>query len=499
MKKYLYLILFFLVCVPAIAGTINSYTLKSPPDDADTIVIYDSDDGSTKKIQVGDISGSGGGTDSGWTDGGTNVYTTLTTDNVAIGTTTPNSASLEIVKQGTTKPLKISSSATADGDYLTITSAGGIGIGTTSPSAMNSNYVFLVNKDSNGSRTVAINNPNTGTSAQSRFEVKTSDSNGEMINFPTNFTTAAWAGRTMLFGETGNGAAVGVATGNIKFFTGSTIERMNIDSTGNVGIGSTNPTQKLDVNGTVNATAFVGDGSGLTGLSAGGGWTDGGTNVYVTTTTDNVGIGTTDTSFATLNVGSQNITSGAIPTRINLGADFSSTAGSNLKLKIYDAGAQDYGFGVSSGRMDYVVNATSDDHAFYGGTQLLALIKGNGNVGIGTATVTGRFQVFPSTTSLQTVTAGATITANGCGTIKRLISASSVTTDTTNTFTAPATTQAGCCMFIVNQNASDTITLDNNTNFKANGGADVVLGSYDTATVCSDGTAWYQQGATGNN
>ena len=56
MKKYLYLILFFLVCVPAIAGTINSYTLKSPPDDADTIVIYDSDDGSTKKIEVGDIS-----------------------------------------------------------------------------------------------------------------------------------------------------------------------------------------------------------------------------------------------------------------------------------------------------------------------------------------------------------------------------------------------------------------------------------------------------------
>ena len=58
MKKYLYLILFFLVCVPAIAGTINSYTLKSPPDSADTVVIYDSDDGSTKKAQIGDISGS---------------------------------------------------------------------------------------------------------------------------------------------------------------------------------------------------------------------------------------------------------------------------------------------------------------------------------------------------------------------------------------------------------------------------------------------------------
>ncbi len=125
MKKYLYLILFFLVCVPAIAGTINSYTLKSPPDDADTIVIYDSDDGSTKKIEVGDISGSGAGINwdsypdltaltsaqeflvnntgtsssinwevvqtqlpsTGWTDSGTIVYPTTSTDNVGIGTT----------------------------------------------------------------------------------------------------------------------------------------------------------------------------------------------------------------------------------------------------------------------------------------------------------------------------------------------------------------------------------------------------------------------------
>lgn len=90
MKKYLYLILFFLVCVPAIAGTIDSYTLKSPPDDADLFVIRDSDDGSTKKVQIGDISG-GASSAAGWTDAGTNVHNTSTSDNVAIGTTTPTS------------------------------------------------------------------------------------------------------------------------------------------------------------------------------------------------------------------------------------------------------------------------------------------------------------------------------------------------------------------------------------------------------------------------
>lgn len=61
---------------------------------------------------------------------------------------------------------------------------------------------------------------------------------------------------------------------------------------GNVGVGSLTPGTKVDVNGTVRATAFSGNGAAITGITSGG-FTDDGTVVRLTTVTDNVGIGTT--------------------------------------------------------------------------------------------------------------------------------------------------------------------------------------------------------------
>ncbi|NEO60381.1 MAG: hypothetical protein F6J98_08070, partial [Moorea sp. SIO4G2] len=80
---------------------------------------------------------------------------------------------------------------------------------------------------------------------------------------------------------------------------------------GNVGIGKNNPTEKLEVAGTVKATRFEGDGSGLTGIGAGK-WSDGGSNgIYYNH--GNVGIGTNST-YAELTVnGSIGFANGTAP------------------------------------------------------------------------------------------------------------------------------------------------------------------------------------------
>jgi len=73
---------------------------------------------------------------------------------------------------------------------------------------------------------------------------------------------------------------------------------------GNIGVGTSTPYHKIDAVGDVSASGYV---RGTTGLclagdcrtswptgGTSGGWTDGGTAVYLTTATDNVGLGTTN-------------------------------------------------------------------------------------------------------------------------------------------------------------------------------------------------------------
>jgi len=152
---------------------------------------------------------------------------------------------------------------------------------------------------------------------------------GTVAAFQQNNITTDWSRISIIAGNTGAslidfGDADKQDPGSIKFdhtdnyfafFTNNTDERMRITSSGNVGIMVTDPDEVLEVNGAIHigytsnsntgairwdngASHFQGyNGSAWVNLDAqpsgsAGGWTDDGTDVRLTTVSDNVGIGT---------------------------------------------------------------------------------------------------------------------------------------------------------------------------------------------------------------
>jgi hypothetical protein len=135
----------------------------------------------------------------------------------------------------------ISGDLTVDTNTLYVNSTNNrVGIGTSSPS-----YTLDVLSSSTGAWEVArIRNDTGGDGAFLRFQHANSPTSGYDIG------------------------PVGGADAFVFRRDGS--EQIRIDSTGSVGIGTTNPSTALDVNGTVTATAFSGDGSQLTNLPSSG-------------------------------------------------------------------------------------------------------------------------------------------------------------------------------------------------------------------------------------
>jgi hypothetical protein len=201
--------------------------------------------------------------------------------------------------------------------------------------------------------------------------------------------------------------------------------RMYINDTGNIGIGTTNPVQLLDINGSMvlsnlsssrlllgNATIgsarlnirdlnqnliefqyltnTVGNITCLTsgsGLLLNGG---GGSSQLVLASTGNVGINSTRPN-ASLEINTSN-TFGQLYVGNNI---------QNRKIVLWDNTGnshQYFGLGVNDATLRYQINGQSDSHIFYAGTNSttsneLMRITGTGNVGIGATSPSYKLQV----------------------------------------------------------------------------------------------------------
>lgn len=146
-----------------------------------------------------------------------------------------------------------STSNATKGNILINPNGGSVGIGESAPGVSN---VLMVRKDHDEATRIVVKNMTDGVNSRSQVQL---NNNNLLLNVQVNAPTfsgapltggAAGAGIWTPSATTG-GMAIGTTVGSLRFLSGFT-ERMRIEQTGNIGIGTSTPAVALDVAGSIN-------------------------------------------------------------------------------------------------------------------------------------------------------------------------------------------------------------------------------------------------------
>jgi hypothetical protein len=277
---------------------------------------------------------------------------------------------------------------------VTINSSGNVGIGTTTPASP----LEVWGGTSDASRVIQFDFPGNGVAGDlTRSIVGT-----WKINQPN------YIGSRIDLGLSNPGAHtspfIALRTGPWEGFPSNsdvTVERMRITSSGNVGIGTTSPAQKLSVAGTIESMTGgfkFPDGTTQTTAASAGQWTTSGSDVY--RSSGNVGIGTTSPAAQLDMTDALKNTGGSVSPYYVAGSkrDIFLTSNAwysgNATWNVIESSLPSWRIGLWS---ESPFDAMSFDHRAAGAGastwSTFMTVGSSGNVGIGTATPQAKLHV----------------------------------------------------------------------------------------------------------